>query len=368
MKTMKRFSAMLLAMILMLSLGATASAATQTPVKTQEVPDYTENISIDQASIDENATTYDQGREKMLSLGIPEELIDDMDPSHVESYADVSDAVCTTQYVRTSYVLPNGVSTLSKTTPGNSLYIAVPKDKLDELDTKTEFIDKETFDREAKMVNDMQENQESDIQPLNLEKKVLAYNGYLELKSMALKKNNERYVVSGRYEWKTKPQGFQTNLRKDIFTIAPDNAAYFIDSTTYAIRKVGCTKGTLNQGKWTYTYPNYNKEFSGANSVPYRDQGIGFDVPVYYSISTTNRIENYYSYMGYISSEMVPNNNATTVMRILAHYAQNKRGASLSFGVSIPKAASISITPINYHDTPISASLLFKHPAFTQVS
>lgn len=367
MKTMKRLSAMLLAMILMLSLGATASAATQTSVNTQGVPDYTENISINQASIDENATTYDQGREKMLSLGIPEELIDDMDPSHVESYADVSEAICTTQYVRTSYVLPNSVSTLSKTSPGNSLYISVPEDELDKLDTKTEFIDKETFDREAKMVNDMQENQESDIQPLNLEVTVPAYNNYLELKSMALKKDNGNYVVSGRYEWKTKPQGFQTNLRKDIFTIAPDNAAYFIPSTTYAIRKVSCTKGTMNQGKWTYTYPNYNKEFVGVNSVPYSDQGIGFDVPVYYSINTTNRIENYYSYMGYISSEMIPNNSATTVMRILVHYAQNRRGANVSFGVSIPKAASISITPTNYHDTPVSASLLFRHPSFTKI-
>ncbi len=372
---MKKFLALAMTLVMAISLFPTAMAWDET-ANMSAVLEYTETIDLLQTIEESDSSAYEKGREVMLSLGIPAELIDDMDKSHVESYAGGTAAVTTTQYVRVRYYLSdesneaNSVAGLAK---ANNLFVEVSEDDISNLASTFEIIDKETFEYESQIVKAMQEQIQNPLQdtarPMTLTQPELVFNGYLELKSMATKKANGRYLLSGRYEWKTDPQGFALGVRKDIFTIAPDKTGDFIDDTEYAISKAQSINGTMNgTGTWSYTYKNHNKEYKGYNNMDHGDAGFGINVPIYYSINTTNRFAKYHSYMGYVSGEMIPSSSSTTNMKICVSYAKNKTRYSVGISVGIPKSASISITPSTYHDKPVRASLMFTHPSFEQIN
>lgn len=372
---MKKLLALAMSLLIVSSIP-TAALAWDGTANMSAIPENGETIDLLKITEDADSSDYEKGREVMLSLGVPAELIDDMDRAHVERYADSTAAVTTTQYVRVRYYMEDGANKanpLLSLNKSNDLFVEVLEEDIGNLTFAIEVIDKETFEVESEMVKAMQDqiqnSRENDVQPMTLTETELVFNSYLELKSMATKKSNGRYLLSGRYEWKTNPQGLPGNVQKDIFAIAPARNGDFIDSTEYAISKAKSTHGTMNgTGTWSYTYKTHNKEYNGYNEMDYGDAGFGINIPIYRSSETTNRVTQYHSYMGYVSGEMVANSSAATTMKICVNYAKNKVKIDVGISVGIPKSASISITPSTYHDKPVRASLMFKHPSFEQVS
>lgn len=369
---MKKTVTFLLTFALVLSFLPNAFAATAT-ANANDVSEDSEIVTLQQANENSNLSAYDRGKEVMLSLGIPENLITDMSPTHVEQYSDGTNAVLTSQYLRVSYIVPPTLGQMQTTSDTTPLYAFISENEMNNLTPIIETIDKETFITESRLVKALQEEIKStngnSISLMGLEEKELVFNGYLELKSMAVKKADGTYVLSGRSEWITDPQGFSLFNRRDVFTIAPDTAGYFNNATAYAIRKVTYTKGSMNSsGTWTYSYGNKNKEFTEWNKMDYTDAGFGIEVPIYRSTSSTSSLMDYYSYMGYVSCVMIPRESTPCNMKICVDYAQNSVGFSGSISVGIPKSISISVSPAGKYENPKEAALMFTHPGFVKIS
>ena len=343
-------------------------------VASEPEPHYqkTYDFSANAISLSVQNSAYDIGKSVLLDLGFDAEFIDDMAEDEVEKYADAVSVVETTNYYRTTYTTLDAPKFSSKN--NNQLYITVDPSELDSLIPTTELITKDLYQRESAQVKQLQENQRNGMTPfansdtISHDKQV--FNSYMTLTSYVVKRSTAgQYMVSGRYEWTTDPQGFNLGTRRDLFNLTVDSHMRFFDDTAYSIIKRKWTHGITNpSGVTNFTVGEDVDEYNTLNEMEFKSEsGFGVIVPINFSNYTGTNYKFYHHYAGYSSVETaLDDDNFDGTQKVSIHYSKNDIKFTGSITVTYPWSVGISITPEDKYTTNVSP-ILFRLPEFEYV-
>ena len=340
--------------------------------ETTEIPRYIEAINIPMLA-EEGLSEYEVGLQNMRALGFSEKVIDTVPFSEVCKYADVTSGIVSTQYIKVSYALPG--EEIMPLSDDDQEFFVVSADEVDQLESYHSIITKEQYEEEAAATKALQESLANVMPVSEISDDVRVFNGYMTLTATVatISGTTSKYLVSGDYEWTTEP----TKRYTDIFAIAPDTGAYFLNSSldVYYSCKYRQEVTSVNGSTTVYTGTKAS-DYDTYNDWEYKSGG-GYGVAVKMWKNGTDPFTElpfggscvYTDFVGYASGEMVVREPQTYQnMKIVVGYAQQTKSGSISsVSVSIPPAVGISISGSSKHDIK-ACPVSFSHPNFTVVN
>ena len=355
------------------SLVCSVSATGVSRVDEENVPpQYVEVIDFPMLAA-EDLSEYEVGLQNMRALGFSEKVIDTVPFSEVCKYADVTSGIVSTQYIKVSYALPG--EEIMPLSDDDQEFFVVSADEVDQLESYHSIITKEQYEEEAAATKALQESLANVMPVSEISDDVRVFNGYMTLTATVatISGTTSKYLVSGDYEWTTEP----TKRYTDIFAIAPDTGAYFLNSSldVYYSCKYRQEVTSVNGSTTVYTGTKAS-DYDTYNDWEYKSGG-GYGVAVKMWKNGTDPFTElpfggscvYTDFVGYASGEMVVREPQTYQnMKIVVGYAQQTKSGSISsVSVSIPPAVGISISGSSKHDIK-ACPVSFSHPNFTVVN
>lgn len=323
-------------------------------ISTDQFGNTITEIIFSQNAPTDSDSALEVGKSHLLALGFSKDWIAGMSDDEIKKYADISESTVTDSYLKLRGLTEEEL--LEKETIENSRGAEAYEDPCE-----FETISKEQYIRET-------QTSPLDTTSLDLD------SGYVQMTVTCSKRTSlkSQYMVSGRYEWSKVPK----TRGKDCFVLSTSNLA-LVPSTFYSVTKSSmdyyryvALAGGIQSGKdSSLSYRDkIDAEHSGNGSWEYSGDG-GYAVahsfssdllpPAVMVTGTSATGKYYYDFKGYISFDgVVAQPNQKTNFNAFSTLHHNTKAYSGSISLSIPKSASISISPVDKYTTKQVATLV----------